>query len=257
MFFGFPYQLTEEISIRQPTVGDIVEFGEDRFWSFVTRFAGNTTALRVALWDVGIDWNKITDWQLFVSQIQTYEKEETQIFFGDQLDFTRFTPVSVPVLKEEEGEEETEPKTEIILVNADNPEIQLNEEIYSRMVQFIRMATGYNPKVEKAKGKLTKQSIIDEEKMNARIRQMKQNKEPLYGSLLLPLFSFCLNHEGFKYKRDEILEMTLFTFMDSVKRIQSTEGIKALMSGMYSGFMDTSKITDKDLNFTKDLYETN
>ena len=257
MFFGLPYHLTEDITIRQPTVRDIVDFGEDEFWGFVTRFAGNPTALRLPLWDLGIDWNKITDFELFVSMVKTFRIEETKIFFGDQIDFTQFVPVSLPVpAVDQEEAEDTQPKTEIVLVNDKRPEIQITEEIYQKMVNFIRMATGYNPKVEKAKGKLTKQSVIDEDRMNIRIAQMKQKKDPLFGSFLLPMFSFCLNHPGFKYRKSEVMDMNLFEFMDSVKRILNTESVQALMSGMYSGFMDTSKIDfDRDVNFTKDLYE--
>lgn len=261
MFFGYPYQLTDEISISQPTVRDVVEFGEDKFWGFVTRFAGNPTSMRLPLWDAGIDWNKITDFELFVSLVHSFKPEETKMFFGDQLDFTKFVPIMVPVVEEEEVEEKTEEKeelkTEIILMNEARPEIQINEELYTKMIRFIRMSTGYDPKVEKAKGKLTKQNIIDEERMNNRIAEMKRKKEPLYGSFFLPLFSFCLNYAGFKYKKLELLDMTIFEFMDSVRRILNTEGVKSLMSGMYSGFMDTSKLNlSKDVNFTKDLYES-
>ena len=258
MYFGLPYAVTDDIVIRQPSVKDIVEFGEDAFWGFVTRFAGNPTSMRLALWEVGVDWNKITDFELFASLIQTFKKEDTRMFFGDKIDFTKFVAVSIPVQNEDTEDEKTEePKTEIVLVNDERPEIQITEEIYSRMVRFIRMATGYNPKVEKAKGKMTKQNIIEEERMNLRIAEMKRKKEPLYGSFLLPLLSFCLNHPGFKYKKSEVLEMNLFEFMDSLKRIMNTEAVQSLMGGMYSGFMDTSKIDfDRDLNFTKDLYES-
>lgn len=257
MYFGLPYSATNEIVIRQPKVRDIVEYGEDKFWSFVTRFAGNTTAMRLPLWEAGIDWNKITDFELFCSLVTSFSIEETKLFFGKDLDFSKFVAVSIPVNNEDENPENQELKTEIVLVNDDYPEIHINEQIYNRIVRFIRMATGYNPKVEKAKGKVTKQSIIDEERFNNRMAEKKRNKDPLYGSFLLPMFSFCLNHPGFKYKKAEILDMNLFEFMDSVKRILNTESVQALLSGMYSGFMDTSKLNfDKDVNFTKDLYET-
>lgn len=260
MFFGFPYQLTNEIIINQPLVRDIVEFGEDKFWGFVTRFAGNPTSMRLPLWDAGIDWNKITEYELFSSLVRTFKPEETKIFFGEEIDFTKFVPITVPITeegKEEETEETERPKTEIVLINEARPEIQINEELYTKMIRFIRMSTGYDPKVEKAKGKITKQSIIDEERMNQRIAEMKRKKEPLYGSFFLPLFSFCLNYSGFKYKKSELLDMTIFEFMDSVKRILNIEGVRSLMAGMYSGFMDTSKLNlSKDVNFTKDLYES-
>ena len=256
VFFGLPYSASEHIEIRQPKVRDIVEFGEEKFWGFVTRFAANTTSLRLPLWKMGIDWNKISDFVLFRSLVNGFHPEETKILFDEKIDFTKFVPVEIPVETQEEDLENPETKTAIVLVNEERPEIQIDEEVYTRMVQFVRLATGYHPKVERVKGKIGKQSVIDEEEFNAKIAERKRQKDPLSGSFLLPLFSFCLNHPGFKYKKAEILDMNLFEFLDSVHRILNTESVQALMSGMYSGFMDTSKIDfNKDANFTKDLYE--
>ena len=65
-----------------------------------------------------------------------------------------------------------------------------------------------------------------------------------------------LNHPGFKYKKSELKEVGIVEFMDSVKRLQTYESVKALMSGMYSGMIDTSKMDlNKELNWARDLYE--
>lgn len=260
LYFDLPYKACENIEIRQPKVRDVVEFGEDKFWSFVTRFAANPTSLRLSLWKAKIDWNKITEYELFTMLVNSFTKEETSLFFSEDIDFTKFIPVAIPLedQNEEDSSESHEPKTVIVLVNEEHPEIQITEEIYLRIVRFVRLATGYFPKVERAKGKITKQSIIDEEELNLKIAERKRQKNPVEGSLLLPLFSFCLNHPGFKYKKSEVLDMNLFEFFDCVHRILNTESVQAFMRGMYSGFMDTSKVNfEKDVNFTKDLYEKN
>ena len=65
-----------------------------------------------------------------------------------------------------------------------------------------------------------------------------------------------LNHPGFKYKKDELKEVGIVEFMDSVKRLQTYESVTALMSGMYSGMLDTSKLNLKEeLNWMRDLYK--
>ena len=44
--------------------------------------------------------------------------------------------------------------------------------------------------------------------------------------------------------------------MDSVQRLQVYESTRALMSGMYSGMLDTSKMNlNKELNWLRDLHE--
>ena len=44
--------------------------------------------------------------------------------------------------------------------------------------------------------------------------------------------------------------------MDNVKRLQTYESVMALMSGMYSGMIDTKKLDLKEeLNWMRDLYK--
>ena len=64
------------------------------------------------------------------------------------------------------------------------------------------------------------------------------------------------NRLKLKYKTNELKEVGIVQFMDSVKRLQTYESVTALMKGMYSGFIDTSKINmQTDLNWLKDLNE--
>ena len=79
------------------------------------------------------------------------------------------------------------------------------------------------------------------------------HKNESYQSTLLPLISACLNHPGFKYKKNDFREVGIVEFMDSVQRLQIYESSTALMKGMYSGFLDTSKIDKEELNFMRDI----
>ena len=102
--------------------------------------------------------------------------------------------------------------------------------------------------VEKAKGKYTKQAIIDEEQMN-----YDRRKNEKYQSTLLPLISSCLNHPGFKYTKKELPDVGIVEFMDSVQRLQIYESSRALLAGSYSGFVDTSKIDKSQFDFMRDI----
>ena len=66
-----------------------------------------------------------------------------------------------------------------------------------------------------------------------------------------------VNHPGFKYKKNELIDVGIVEFMDSVQRLQLYENVTALMSGVYSGMLDTSKINlSKELNWLRDLSES-
>ena len=84
------------------------------------------------------------------------------------------------------------------------------------------------------------------------LNSSKENDEE-NSSYLLSLVSSCLNHPGFKYKLEDLENMGIYRFMDSVKRIQKYEHSTAVLKGMYSGFVDGSKINPEKYNFMGDV----
>lgn len=241
MYFCEDYWVTDKICIKQPTIGDIIEYGETEFWSVVSMLCANPTSLRLLLWNNGIDWNKISEFELFSIIAPMLEKESTEIIFGD-FDFTK-----LKVIKDKEDK--------LVLIYMPDPSIQIDEEIYNRLVGYIRVMFDIHPKVELAKGKATKEAMIFEEEMNLRNEAKKQKKEYWKKSTLFPLISAALNHPGFKYKKSELKEIGIVEFMDSIKRLQIYESVTSLMTGMYMGMLDTSKINiQKELNWTRDIY---
>jgi hypothetical protein len=64
-----------------------------------------------------------------------------------------------------------------------------------------------------------------------------------------------LNHPGFKYKKEELRNVGIVEFMDSVQRISTIVSTTALLQGMYSGMVDTSKIPKDQFNWLRDLSE--
>ena len=243
MYFGEDYWVTDKIKIMQPTIGQILEYGESAFWSVVGLLCANTTSVRLELWKQGIDWNNISDFELFVSTINTLPQKYTAILFGD-LDFMKFQDIK---------NQETD---KIVLVYMPDPTIQIDEEVYNRLVSYLRVMFDIHPKVEKAKGKATKEMLIWEDEMNIKNAAKKQKENKWNKSTLFPLISAALNHPGFKYKKSELKEIGIVEFMDSVKRLQIYENVTALMTGMYMGMVDLKGMDlKKELNWTRDIYE--
>ena len=65
LYLGEPFKLNDKILILQPTVGELIRFGEKEAFSVIHIFTANTTSYRMILWDMGVDWCKITDFELF------------------------------------------------------------------------------------------------------------------------------------------------------------------------------------------------
>ena len=104
-----------------------------------------------------------------------------------------------------------------------------------------------HPKVEKAKGKIAKQWMIQEDEQNL----LNKTSDSNYS--LLSMVSFLINHPGFKYDLESLKKVGICMFYDSVKRLQLYEMTRALLQGSYSGFCDTSKIDKEQFNFTRNI----
>lgn len=93
--------------------------------------------------------------------------------------------------------------------------------------------------------------MIWEDEEQEKIQKQKNKDKELEHSFLLPMISALVNHPGFKYKTNELKEINIYQFMDSVKRLQIYENSTALLKGSYSGMVDTSKIDKKQFDWMR------
>lgn len=237
LYFGEPHAITSDITIVQPTLGDILFYGEQNVYSTLNVFIGNSTMYRLQLWNIGQDWNKVSNYELFISLLSSVNPDITKLLFGD-LDFSKFR--IMPMNYQDNT-------SSIVLYNTESGVI-IDEQIYTDIAHYLRHMFNIFPKDEWAKGKTAKQIMIEEEQK----KYEERSNEP-YQSFLLPLVSSCLNHPGFKYKKKELKEVGIYEFMDSVQRLQVYESSTALLKGVYSGFVDASSIKQEDFNFMRNL----
>lgn len=241
LYYGYDYQATDLITIHQPTVQDIIDIGEDKIFGSISPFTANSTSYRAPLWDAGIDWNEVNDYQLFLILYKTLTPEVTKFVFGG----FDFSTLELCFNHETEG---------VCLCRKDKNgifNIVVDEAIYYRISFYLREMFNQHPKNEFAKGRLTKESLIQEDKTKKIIEERlgKKNNE----SFMLPLISALLNHPGFKYKKKELGEVGIYEFMDSVQRLQIYENTRALITGSYSGWIDTSGINKEEFNWLRSL----
>lgn len=225
------------ITIRQPSIGDILEYGEKQYFNMIQTLCCIPSDMKSKLWDSGKDWNKISDFELFVTHLyQSCSLEQTQIILGN-LDLKKFCSNTINV----NG-------TDIlILFNSEKKQI-ITETDYLIMVEYIRAMHGLIPKREKAKDKFTKNILIEEDRKKNELNETKP-----FNSRLYPLISAMLLYPGFKYKRNELKDCGIYEFMDAVKRSQMFVSSNALIHGMCGGMIDGSKINKKDYDWMRDI----
>ena len=240
MYFREDY-LVKGIRIVQPTIGNILNMGESKFYSGLSPFLYNSTSIRVMLWDLPqrIDWCNVKDIEVFgiLKNMTNTDNSAIRLLFPDY----RIEHMQLMQLNEKNSNE-----CQLFLYDEEN-DFVLNESEYMEIAEYIRTLLNIHPKIEKAKGKTTKQWMIDEDRMNMAQRDEKNT------STLLPLISACINHPGFKYKLQELRDVGIYEFMDSVQRLQIYESTIALLGGSYSGFADMSKVPKEQFNFMRDI----
>ena len=240
MYFREDY-FVKGIRIVQPTINDIINMGESKFYSDLSPFLYNSTSIRVMLWDLPqrIDWCNVKDIEVFgiLKNMTNTDNSAIRLLFPDY----RIEHMQLMQLNEKNSNE-----CQLFLYDEEN-DFVLNESEYMEIAEYIRTLLNIHPKIEKAKGKTTKQWMIDEDRMNMAQRDEKNT------STLLPLISACINHPGFKYKLQELRDVGIYEFMDSVQRLQIYESTIALLGGSYSGFADMSKVPKEQFNFMRDI----
>ena len=90
IYRGEDFVISEHISIHQPSLNEIYNYGEQDYYSMVCMLTSTPQSMKWQLWDMGIDYTSITPFQLFCNVLcKLYPQEKTAILFGD-LDFTKF-----------------------------------------------------------------------------------------------------------------------------------------------------------------------
>ena len=233
LYLGSDYVINDHIKIFQPTIRQIAEFGERDFFSVVHTIVAIPSDMKSQLWDNGIDWMEIEDFDLFIMLSQTLTPDRTRLLFGD-LDFSKLKPFNHPHI---EGE--------IILADKESG-VLIDKMIYLRIVSYLRKAFNITPKVEKAANKMTKKILIEEDR-----KKIEFNKDKPFKSFLLPLISSVKVKQG--YTKDYVLNMGYVEFMDDISRMQVINNADHLLSGVYAGTIDIKKINKAELNWMKEL----
>lgn len=246
MYFGEPYHINlegthGEIVIYSPTIGKIIEVGEKRFYQTLNIFCTNTTANRLTLWEAGIDWNDISDFELFTMLITTADPEIYHIFFKD-LDFSKFERIA----------KQTEDKPVMVLYNSDD-DIEINEQVYFHISQYLRTVFNYFPEEKITRDPVLKKWYIDKDKRERHNEEEKAKKGKEKTSSIQSQISSFINHPGTKYKLRELKEVGVCEFFDSLQRLQIYESATACMKGLFSGFVDGKKIKPEEYNFMREI----
>ena len=232
LYFGDDYVINDYIKITQPLIGEVVDYGEVQYFSMVHTLTAIPSDMKSQLWDLGLDWTEMDDFELFMMLVQTLTPDKTSILFGD-LDFSKLKPFK----NNQNGD--------IVLADKETG-IIIDKMIYLRIMSYLRKLHNITPKVEKATNKMTKKVLIEEDRQKILLAKDKPFK-----SYLLPLISAIKVKQG--YTKDYVRNMGLYEFFDDIARAQVINNADHLLSGAYSGMMDLKKVNKQEFNWMREL----
>lgn len=267
VYFGDPYPITDRIVLYQPTVNDVIE-NELGFWYAVNSLTATSTFYRLQLWDNGIDWTKVSNYQMFCYCVSKMPVEISSMFFKDQLVFSNFQLLKIEGVEPDQLQlppDQKKPtaadKRNLKFHNFEkmytfydkDHDIQINASSFHMISNIVSEMMHIYHKNEYAVGKISKELIIEGDR-NLRLRdEMQAKKSRAASSTMQPLISMCVNHPGFKYNIAQTRNLPIAQFMDCAKRLQVYESTHALFIGANSGFIDTSKISRESFDFTRSI----
>ena len=211
-----------KIKIKQPTINEIIDFGEDKYWGLLYAFISTT-----------IDFTEITDYELFLMLSRNCKLEDTCIFFGEELDFTK-----AAIIQRHEA---------IVLMFADGTEI--NQYTYKVISDYLRKVHNIpKPKYTKIANEFTKQKTIEVEMYKYQKALRQKNKAT---SSLVPLISSLV--VALHMNKQLIMNMKIYEFFEIVKRVSAKESADNLYHGLYAGTISADSLNKKDLNWMREL----
>ena len=232
IFLGGDYVINAAITIRQPTLKEIIEYGEQNYNALLGILTAYPSEMKSALWDAGIDYTKITSFQLFCQFASSLNLDQTRILFGE-LDFTKL------VLRKNNGFDALCDIRQGVVID---------EAVYLLIQNFLCRSNLIKKKQETPGNENTKMMLIEWDRDDRRAAMRKPHR-----SSLLPYMSAMVNYPGFKYDYQTVQNLTMYQFMDAVNRTSMFVSAQSLLQGLYSNpYLDSSKIDKTQLNWLRE-----
>lgn len=216
---------TSNLTIKIPTVGEILD-NEQKYYRIISSLTASPFQYMVQLYDMGIDYSKIDDYDLFKILFPILVKDDLSIIFGN----TNVSDFSVYQHKNEE----------LVLYSPQN-NIVIDKLMYEKLVDILRKINLIEKKMYKHGNEHAREYLIKKERKKLE-RYSPKKYEPYLEKNVIVL----VNMSEFPYNYDSCMGLSIYRFNQSIKQILHKVDFDNTMMGVYSGTVDVSKITDKN-----------
>lgn len=222
-------RINDNIKVLIPDVRSILQHEND-YYRLVSVLTAMPYDMMVQLDDVGVDFTKIDDYDLFLLLFSGLKEEDTSLIFGD-LDLSGF----VAEMNESNGT--------IILKDPDTG-IVIDRGIFSMIANALREIHHLEKNIKKPGNDEAKAYLIERQR-----KKLKRNKGKQMKSELQSLIIAMVNTSEYKYNFETTKDLSIYQFNESVHQILRKADWDNRMHGVYAGTIDASKLSEDDMSF--------
>lgn len=223
------YAINDSVRVRIPTVGEILD-NEDKYYGMVSMLTAMPIDMMVQLDDIGVDFTKINDYELFLLLFRSLKEQDTSLIFGD-LDLRPFQTA----VNEQNGL--------IILVNPETG-VKIDRAIHGQIAATLRKIHHLKKDIRKPANIEARDYLLE----RARTK-MRRQKNRATDSQLEELIVAMVNTEQYHYGFEGTRELSIYQFNESVHQVIKKIDYDNRMHGIYSGTVSAKDLSQDDLNW--------
>lgn len=260
IYSGEEIQITSKITVMQPTLRQIKDFGEQLYFSSVYTLVGVGADFKSQLWDMGIDYTTIEDYDLFINWIsrilaskknliKQLPKQEIDKFSSQDLKKIETNPLEL-ILKDIDFCDFLickDNKINQTVLRNEEKDITIDRFVYSQIVEVVRNIHFLKRNNQVPANERTKMDLIEDAR-----DELLAFKNKKYKSTLRPLIS-SLSVDYKICNDNEVWDMNIHRFLDNIKRINKIQDARMLLQGAYSGFANLKGVDKTHLDWSGDL----
>lgn len=222
------YDINDSIKIIIPTVGQILN-NEDEYYGLVSIITAMPIDLMCELDDLGIDFSTINEWELFLMTFNGIKEQDTSLIFQD-LDLSTFEPM----VNQQNGQ---------VVLRDEEADITIDRAIHAYISDVLRKIHHLEKNRRKPGNEEAKKYMIE----RARVKQSRKKRKQ--DSQLESLIVAMVNTEQFKYNFNDVLDLTIYQFNESVRQIIRKTDYQNKMFGVYTGNISSKDLKPEDFDW--------
>lgn len=233
------YKINEDLYLYIPTIGEIrgdCDEDEMNYQAMINLFMATSTNYMVELDAMGINFENISDWQLFGILFNGLNGRNLSLLFGINV----VANFQMQMCNEDNS---------IFYIVDEKANIKITQDIYEKISNMLCKINNVTKEHRKFSNEFSRKHAI-ERQIKVNQRNKERNKESS-SSQLDNYITALVCTADFPYNYETVLNVTLYDFIASVKQIKKKYAVDNYHLGIYTGNIDLSKskISQKDLDW--------